>query len=297
MTTDPSTVTSAESPLSRGQLATLAILMEITAPKPGNVHRAADFEDVTFFDFAAAAVAIAPAIDSVREGCRLGPIVDDAIAATRRVVSSNTNLGTVLLLAPLALAETSEDPAAGVARVLQSLDADDARLVYQAIRRAQPGGLGRVEEHDVASAPPSDLLVAMRAAAERDLVARQFTNNFEQVLGQVVPWLREGLDRGWGLSATIVRAQLQLLSVHPDSLIARKCGLQVAQEAADRAGRVLESGDPRDENYSLALADFDFWLRSDGHRRNPGTTADLVAAGLFAALRWGIITRPYRWEA
>ena len=36
----------------------------------------------------------------------------------------------------------------------------------------------------------------------------------------------------------------------------------------------------------------DTWLRGDGNRRNPGTTADLVAAILFAGLRDGVIVEP-----
>ena len=38
--------------------------------------------------------------------------------------------------------------------------------------------------------------------------------------------------------------------------------------------------------------EFDAWLRADGHRRNPGTTADLIAASLFAAFRDGILPMP-----
>lgn len=282
-------------PCSLGQLATLAMLMEISAPKPGNVHRGADFDDVTFFDFAAGAVAIAPAIDAASAGAPLGRIVYDAVAATRHLVRNNTNLGTVLLLAPLALAANASSLAAGVAEVLKSLNADDARQVYAAIRLAQPGGLGRADEHDVADAPPPDLLVAMRAAAERDLVARQYANNFEQLFQHVLPALAEGLDRKWGLSETIVRAHVRMMAQFADSLIARKCGPQVAAESVLRAQRTLAAGEPGDENYALALADLDFWLRCDHHRRNPGTTADLIAAGLFAALREGRIQPPYRW--
>jgi triphosphoribosyl-dephospho-CoA synthase len=68
----------------------------------------------------------------------------------------------------------------------------------------------------------------------------------------------------------------------------------VAEKAAVLARQTLDAGLPGDEPYARAVADLDFWLRSDGHRRNPGTTADLVAAGLFAALRDGIIQAPYR---
>ena len=87
--------------LSVGQCATLACLLEATAPKPGNVHRGADFEDLTFTDFVASAVAIGPAMESARQ-TGVGRAVRDAIAATRRLVSTNTNLGAVLLIAPLA---------------------------------------------------------------------------------------------------------------------------------------------------------------------------------------------------
>ena len=87
--------------------------------------------------------------------------------------------------------------------------------------------------------------------------------------------------------------QLRLLAKFPDSLIARKCGPQVAQEASDRAAQVrLQTGDAA----AAARAEFDFWLRSDGHRRNPGTTADLVTAGLFVALWCGLIAPPYRFD-
>jgi triphosphoribosyl-dephospho-CoA synthase len=79
------------------------------------------------------------------------------------------------------------------------------------------------------------------------------------------------------------------MSAFPDSLIARKCGAETAEHSAAWAGRVLDSGRPESEAYQEQLADLDFWLRTDGHRRNPGTTADLIAAGLFVALRDGLL--------
>lgn len=282
------------SPLSIGQCATLACLLEVTAPKPGNVYRGADFEDLHYFDFLVSAAAIAPAIQRAAEGASLGETVLAAIRATRDVVATNTNLGTVLLLAPLAMVPRHEPFESGIPRVLSHLNRDDARHVYQAIRLAQPGGLGRVAEADVADYPPDDLLAAMRLASERDLVARQYSDDFAQVVQQVVPWLREGIERGWSLADAIVHAQMRLMSAWPDSLIARKCGLGVAEESARRAAGVLDAGAPGDENYLRALGDLDFWLRCDGHRRNPGTTADLIAAGLFLGLRDGWIQPPYR---
>ena len=274
-----------------GQMASMACLLEITAPKPGNVHRGADFDDLTFLDLALAAVAIGPAFD--RAATRsVGATVLAAIEATRRVVATNANLGTVLLLAPLAAVPAERPLASGVADVLGRLSADDARDVYAAIRLAAPGGLGQVDEADVSQPPPSDLLYAMQLAADRDLVARQYVENFATLLGAVVPSLAAGVAAGWPLADVVVRAQLKLMADEPDSLIARKCGPEVARQASVRAAAALAAGRPGDDVYHHAVADLDFWLRADHHRRNPGTTADLIAAGLFVCLREGIIKAP-----
>lgn len=279
--------------LSPGQCATLAIVMEATAPKPGNVHRGADFEDVTYPDFIVAATAIGP-IFELADQLTIGQLVLRAVQATRRMVGTNTNLGTVLLLAPLAKVPCGTPWPAGVTAVLGRLSPTDARDVYAAILAAQPGGMGTVDQADVADEPPADLLSAMRLAADRDLVARQYANGFEQVLSVVVPQLRAGLAHGWTISQSIVHTHLVLMSQFPDSLIARKCGLATADRSAQMAGKVLASGAPGCEAYETALGDLDFWLRSDHHRRNPGTSADLIAAGLFVALRDGIIKPPLR---
>jgi len=202
------------------------------------------------------------------------------------MVATNTNLGTILLLAPLAAADFGE-PRRGVDQILDCLTAEDAALVYEAIRLACPGGLGKAEKHDITGAAPDDLLEAMQAAAGRDLVARQYGNHFAEIFEFAGPKIVEGVERGWTLSMAIIDTHLRLMSQFPDSLIARKCGEAVAREAADRAAAVLSAGLPTDEEYQRALADLDFWLRCDGHRRNPGTSADLIAGGLFVALRQG----------
>ncbi len=279
--------------LSISQCASLACLLEATTPKPGNVHRGADFEDLCFNDFVVSAVAIGPAIESaVRHG--VGVAALDAIRATRSLVQTNTNLGCVLLIAPLAAVPPEQSLEQGITAVLDSLSPGDAERVYEAIRIAAPGGLGQVEDMDVSGVPPRDLLDAMRLAAQRDLVARQYTNGFAEVLNCVVPWLLEGQTSGWSLTTSIIRTQLRLMAEFPDSLIARKCGSQVAQESAAMAACVLASGEPTGRAYEQALRDLDFWLRGAGQRRNPGTSADLIAAGLFAALRERRLVIPFR---
>ena len=274
-----------------GQCATLACLWEVTIPKPGNVHRGADFEDLTFADFLASAVAIAPAMNAAPQN-RIGQTVLNAVRATQGVVSTNTNLGTVLLLAPLATVSTEISIETGLSAVLSDLEADDAILVYRAIQESGAGGLGSVESMDVAGEAPTDLLVGMQAAAEYDLVAQQYVNGFQQILQCVCPWIIDGINRSWNLAESVVHAHVRLMSEFPDSLIRRKCGTKVADESAVRAAGVLDAGEPRNDNYRRALNDVDFWLRADGHRRNPGTTADMIAAGLFLLIREGVITTP-----
>jgi triphosphoribosyl-dephospho-CoA synthase len=276
--------------LTTSQCAALACLLEIAAPKPGNVHRGADFEDVSFTDFAASSVAIGPAMERAPQG--VGAAALAAVQATREIAATNTNLGIILLLAPLAACASATQSEA--ARVLASLDAEDSRLVYEAIRLAQPGGLGKEQEMDVAGEAPADLLAAMRHAADRDLVARQYVNGFEQVFHCAAPWLVEGRSAGWPMSTAIVHAHLRMMSEFPDSLIARKCTAAAAKRAADMAAHALASGTPDDESFWRAVGDLDFWLRSDGHRRNPGTTADLITAGLFVCLRRGLLQPPWR---
>ncbi len=277
--------------LPTGACATLACLLEVCAAKPGNVYRGADFEDLTFADFLVSAVVIGPAMENASSQS-VGRTVLAAVQATRAAVRTNTNLGTVLLLAPLAAVPRESSIASGLPAVLGSLDEDDARRVYDAIRLAAPGGLGSVSQADVAGLPSVSLIAAMQLAADRDLVARQYTNGFADVRERLVPWISEGLSNGWPLAEVIVWTHLQQMSASADSLIARKCGHQLAAESAARAGAVLESGVPGDEAYHRAVADLDFWLRQDGHRRNPGTTADLIAASLFVALREGVVRAP-----
>jgi triphosphoribosyl-dephospho-CoA synthase len=258
--------------------ATLACIWEATAAKPGNVYRGADFEDVTYADFLTSAAVIGPTLALARNQ-GVGYAVLDSIRAIHSAVGTNTYLGTVLLLAPLAAVPADVTLREGLPQVLVNLTSRDTAHVYEAIRLAQPGGLGKVDEGDIhASAPDIKLVEAMQLAADRDLVARQFTNNFEQVF-----WVADRIaTHGSPLADAIVRAYLELLAEYPDTLVARKCGSEMSEEISGYAKRILTYDE---EEFAAALADFDFWLRADGHRRNPGTSADLIAAGLFVLLR------------
>ena len=277
--------------LSPGVLAQMACLMEVTARKPGNVHRGCDFGDSHFLDYLLSAAAIAGPLDRA-PAIGVGRAVREAVEATRRVVATNTNLGMVLLLAPLAAVPHGRTLPDGIAAVLAETTIDDAREVYHAIRQARPGGLGRVVEQDVAGDPTVTLRQAMRLAADRDLVARQYADDFHEVFHEALPALRSSLAAGRALETAIVAAYLAVLAHHPDTLIARKQGWDESRAVSQRAADVLASGWPERAEGRVLCAEFDAWLREDGHTRNPGATADLIAAALFAALRDGTIGLP-----
>jgi triphosphoribosyl-dephospho-CoA synthase len=269
--------------------ATLACLLEVSAEKPGNVTPGHDFADMRYEDFLLSALASGPVIGRARVGL-VGRTVLNAVRARRRVTAANTNLGVVLLFAPLAAAYNA-GPAreAGDLReqlraVLRSLTVDDARQAYRAIRLAQAGGLGQVGEGDVAGEPDITLRQAMALAAERDSIASEYVSDFAITFEAALPLLQETLANRLPIRRAIVQAFLALLAVQPDTLIARKAGPEAAREVSLRAAQVVALGGLRTTEGCAATARLDAHLRSDGNRLNPGTTADLIAAALFVWL-------------
>ena len=169
---------------------------------------------------------------------------------------------------------------------------EDSAAVYAAIRLANPGGLGRAPEQDVAEEPTLPLREVMALAAERDLIARQYANGFREVFDDGAPAVMEGVERTGSMEGAIIYAHLHLMARHPDTLIARKCGAAEAEESARRARTVLDAGWPNDRAGWVAFAELDGWLRAEGRTRNPGTTADLIAACLFVLLHEGRVALP-----
>ncbi|HLJ11669.1 MAG TPA: triphosphoribosyl-dephospho-CoA synthase [Planctomycetaceae bacterium] len=268
-----------------------ACALEAKARKPGNVHPEAAFADSSYADFVASAEAIAPILAAAPE-LRAGRAIFEAVCATRERCGRNTNLGIVLLMAPLAMVPRETRLADGISDVLLQLTREDADLVYQAIRLAQPAGLGQVEAQDVSRPPTATLLEVMRLASDRDLIARQYAENFSLVLELGLPLLSRVADFEQNWEKAIVELQLEMMARYPDSLIARKCGADTAREASHQARAVLNAIRAVSSSAHDDLRRFDDWLRSDGNRRNPGTTADLIAASLFAAFRDGTVAIP-----
>jgi triphosphoribosyl-dephospho-CoA synthase len=292
-----------------GTAAQLACLLEVTAPKPGNVSPVASFADSSYLDFLASAAAIGGPLSSA--GVRpLGTTVRLAVEATRHWTHSNTNLGMVLLLAPLARAAHLDGSIAGLLpslrggagpgadergegtrmlrdalrRVLDATTVDDARDVYAAIRVAAPGGLGQVEAQDVRSEPDVTLLEAMRLAAGRDGIAREYATAFEVTFSCGVPALERARRDGLSWTEAIVETYLTLLASAADTHVARRGGTALADDVSRRARAALAAGGVRSAAGRQAIDGLDRALRDARNIANPGTTADLTAAAIFVVL-------------
>ncbi|MDX1683507.1 MAG: triphosphoribosyl-dephospho-CoA synthase, partial [Phycisphaeraceae bacterium] len=168
--------------------------------------------------------------------------------------------------------------------------------IYAAITLAAPGGLGPVDKADIHEAPPNQPPAAMMAlAADRDRIAAEWTSGFTGVLETIRPALTDAVRAGDPLDTAIVQVQLQQLADHSDTLVAGKTDAATDTELRRLATVAIEAGGPGTPAGETAIAELDRWLRADGNRRNPGTTADLIGAALFAAIIDGQLSPPWPW--
>jgi triphosphoribosyl-dephospho-CoA synthase len=263
----------------------LACLLEVSAAKPGNVTPVHDFADMTYADMVRSALALGPVFARRRARARsVGELIGDGVQATARVARANTNLGIVLLFAPLVRAAATQQAGealrAATERTLAQLDVDDAAAAFAAIAHARPGGLGEAPDHDVRAPARVSLREAMAAAAHRDSIASEYATGYAIVFDTGLRLLADALREGAGTLEAIVSLHLGLLASHPDTLIERKAGATTARAVSQAAQNVRDGTRSRE--------DFDASLRGPDHRLNPGTTADLVAATLLAALLSGV---------
>ena len=272
-----------------------ACRLDVETAKPGNVSVGNPGHGMTAPQFIASADAAADAL--FERGATVGTRIFNAVSRTLDVAGCNTNLGIVLLVAPLAAALEihADDPRvsasvwrAATQRVLATLDLDDARAAYRAIALANPGGLGDAPEQSVHDLPSVDLRTAMTLAAGRDSIARQYANGFRDVFETGLDTVRHAKESEHSQPATALTLDvfLAFLSGWPDSHIVRKHGLPVAQsvtrEARRRRDAMHRARTPGAlANELHALGEWDAELKAQGI--NPGTSADLTVATMFVA--------------
>ena len=259
-----------------------ACRLELRALKPGNVHVGSEGHGMTVAQFEASALASAPLLSA--GGRPVGERIRDAIAATHAAVGCNTNLGIVLLAAPLLAAAERADAGGlrpALAATLARLTIADAAAAYEAIRLVSPAGLGRAAAQDVAQAPTVDLRHAMALSADRDRIARQYADDYDDVCAIGVRRLRSAHRNGDSAEWATTRAYMDFLAAFADSHILRKHGAHVAESVrVDAAALAARLDAPRDERIVAELVAFDARLKS--RNLNPGSSADLTVASLLA---------------
>ena len=261
-----------------------ACITDVRAFKPGNVSFASPGHGMRAEDFVASAQVMSVAIAA--PAADVGQRILRAVEATQAVVQFNTNLGIVLLCAPLvhaAIGSSNELILCERLRpVLAGLDEYDAELTYRAIRMAKPGGLGRSDRHDVAQSPSVTLREAMGEASTRDRIAHQYVTDYRDIFETGLPALEDGIARGLNREWAAVIVYLTFLARYPDSHVARKHGGEVAAsvslQARDLSQALGRSGDPAQEMPELEAFDRQLKARSI----NPGTSADMTVATLVA---------------
>jgi triphosphoribosyl-dephospho-CoA synthase len=290
----------------------LAILLESGAHKPGNVSVVTNFEGTRYEHFLASAVAVAHSFEyaagrgmAVSKGeihadeVEVGRIIKDCvenISAWQH--GGNTLLGTVILLSPLAVAAgmsrsekgifNAEELRKNLNLVAESTTPEDAVELYEAVRNANPSGLGRVSDLDVNS-PDSinkilnekiSLYQIFKIASTYDTICSEWVNNYAITFDFSYPYLFEQLQKNDDPSVAIIQTFLKVLAEYPDTFIARKTSFEKAKEVSLRATQILQLGALETPFGRKSLHRFDQELRRESNLLNPGTTADIVAATL-----------------
>jgi triphosphoribosyl-dephospho-CoA synthase len=290
----------------------LAMLLEVTASKPGNVTPTASFAGTRIEHFLASAVAAESWFEeAARRGTAvlenklrvsdvgMGQIIKDCAAAINEwQKGGNTLLGTVMLFVPIAVAAgmTPTEENFGFDFLLlrenlrlavESTTAEDAVRLYEAIDVAKPSGLGEAPDLDVTDPASKTRLLkenvslyeVFKIAAGYDDICSEWVRNYTITFDSAYPYLTAQLERG-DLNAAVVHTFLKILSEHPDTFIARKVGVEKAREVSLDARKVLELGGLETPGGRESILKLDKRLRESGNLLNPGTTADLTAAAL-----------------
>lgn len=290
----------------------LALLLEVSAyPKPGNVHRIADFQETKYEHFLASAVAVVSSfrkaaqkgISATQEEMKLseigiGKIIKDAVGQVMTWQSGgNTLLGTIILLTPLAAAagiSLTKKPFStsklrkNIKLVVESTTPSDAVDVYDAISLAKPGGLGKTSKLDTTD-PASkqkilrdkiSLFDVFKISSSWDSISFEWVNNYPITFDLGYPYFVKVIKKTNDVNVATVHTFLKVLSEVSDTLIARKVGIEKANEVSKRAEEVLKQGGLTTTVGRQALSKFDKELRDSTHQLNPGTTADITVAVL-----------------
>lgn len=297
----------------------LAVLLEVSAyPKPGNVHRTADFEGTRYEHFLASAIALGPYFKRAAEKgvlahhgkvdlerVEVGKMIKKAVESVSVwQKGGNTVLGSIILLMPIAVAAgktfaegkfSIQSLRKNIKLVVELTTPEDAVNVYEAISIAQPGGLGKAPKLDVTDATSRKKIIedkvslyeVFKISAPWDSISSEWVNDYHITFDIGYPFFTQQLEETSDINTATVHTFLKILSDVPDTLIARKAGMPKAEEVSAKAKKVLKEGGLSTLKGRDNLLKFDTELRPSAHQLSPGTTADIVSAVLGVAILKG----------
>jgi triphosphoribosyl-dephospho-CoA synthase len=288
------------------KIAQIASVLEVSGyPKPGNVHRTQDFEDMIFEDFLISGIVIGDVMkkaalkgakykdqpDSLYK-IRLGELIKEAVNETNKWIDNNTNLGIILLLTPLSAAAGMSNNFMelrdNIDQIMRATTPMDALNLYDSINIADAGGMGERDELDVGSEKAKiellkneiNMFQVLDISSEWDMLSFELTNQMPVTFEVGFPLFKD-IKTNYGMNKATIQTFLTILSEFPDTLISRKYGADMAMEVLNDAKYIIDMGGIlNDEGYNL-LEDFDKTLISK--KLNPGTTADLTASSIMVA--------------
>lgn len=284
--------------------AQIASVLEVSGyPKPGNVHRTHDFEDMVFEDFLISGVVIGDTMkEAAKRGLKyqesvhkieLGKLIKTAVCQTNRWIANNTNLGIVMLLTPIAAAAGMSSDLIqlkiNISRIMDGTTPQDAANLYDAINIAEAGGMGERDDLDVGSDSAKDELIekginmfqVLDISAGWDMLSYELTNGMPISFKTGFPVFRD-VKPVHGTNRATVQTFLAILSKYPDTLISRKYGKKKAEDVSRYAKAVLDEGGILGDDGFARVTSFDEKLVEN--KLNPGTTADLTASSIMLAL-------------
>jgi len=265
------------------QIVLSSFLEEVNALKPGNISRYADGHGMTLADFTRSAELVTPILCD--PSLSVGQRIQQSVKKTKENLACNTNLGMLLLFAPLIRA-AELDPENYMhlqqilSSVLQALDTAEAMLICEAIRLANPGGLGQSDRYDVHSVIECGMQQVMTQAQDKDSIARQYVTNFQDIFSIGLSTIKD-FNRRWNsVEWATVACYMTFLADFPDSHVQRKYGEQAAENTRIKASLIAENfkNNINPDDAVIVLLEYDTELKKASI--NPGTSADLTAASV-----------------
>jgi triphosphoribosyl-dephospho-CoA synthase len=173
-------------------------------------------------------------------------------------------------------------------RVLARLGHEDLAPFARALEAVSDGGpLASALKVALGAGKDATLRDAMRFAAARDPLAREYARDFEVTRELARPALLAALSRADSVRGALVQSYLEVLSEVPDLDVAERAGSREAEDVSRMAHGVHKAGGVHSRRGLEGLANLDGLLRADRRLAPSATEPPVIAAAFLVALEYG----------